>query len=124
VATDLVDVDHVGMRDLRERLALADQPRRGELVAEQLDRDAASERRIPTEIHDPHPTAADHALDVIAADPGAFPIVAKTAHARVFGRLGDRAFGYSAQRTTGGAPVSEASSPSIPNDSARGDAHV
>ena len=71
---DVIDGDHVGMRQLRNRLSFANQPRArltggdANAGAQQLDRDLTIELRIVGGEHDAHAASAQPSEHQIAAD--------------------------------------------------------
>src|SRR6266576_6767949 len=69
----LVDRNDVGMIETRCKLRLGPQARAksficGELGGKELERDGAFEPQVLREVDDPHPAAAEHALDSIAEE--------------------------------------------------------
>jgi len=77
VRARLVDVDDVGMRELRDRLRLAQQSRlgsrrgltRGAIAAEDLERELAIELRVVGGVHDTDTAGTELLEDRVAADP-------------------------------------------------------
>ena len=69
----LVDRQHVGMVDRHRRARLAQEALAkagvaGQLAGEQLQRDVAAEAKIARKVDDGHAAAAEHLLDLVAAD--------------------------------------------------------